>query len=90
MQFRNDIGRETRSALLAVPRGCAGRAGVTQASYWAGTAVALALVLLAGIADWRRLHRRRSIDNVGWVPWRGIQAAAFFMGLGFFILAIKT
>ncbi len=63
---------------------------MTQASYWVGTAAALALALWAGIADWRRIHRRRAIDNVGWVPWRGIQAAAFFAALAFFILAMKN
>ncbi|MGZ8997449.1 MAG: hypothetical protein ACXW2T_01200 [Allosphingosinicella sp.] len=63
---------------------------MTQASYWAGTAVALALALWAGIADWRRLHRRRSIDSVGWMPWRGIQVAAFFAALALFILAVRN
>ena len=63
---------------------------MTQASYWTGTATALMLTVLAGIADWRRINRRRAIDDVGWVPWRGIQAAAFFAALAFFMLAMKN
>ena len=63
---------------------------MTQASYWVAAGVALALAVFAGIADWRRTHRRRAIDNVGWVPWRGIQATAFFLALAFFILAMKA
>ena len=50
----------------------------------------MTLAIVAGIADWRRTHRRRAIDNVGWVPWRGIQATAFFLALAFVIVAMKA
>ncbi len=55
---------------------------------WTACAVALALALAAGIADWRRTRHRRSIDAVGWMPWRGIQVATFFAALAFAILAL--
>ena len=56
---------------------------------WGADGAALALVVLAGVAESRRLHRR-DLDDTGWVPWRGIQAAAFFAVLGLTILALKT
>ena len=62
---------------------------MTQASYWTATAVALALTVVAGVADWRRIHRRKAIDDVGWMPWRGLQAALFFTALAFFMLALR-
>ena len=52
---------------------------------WTADGAALALAVAAGVADWRRTHRRRAIDAVGWVPWRGIQAASLFAA---FLLAI--
>jgi hypothetical protein len=61
----------------------------TQAMIWAADGAAAALILVAGIADWRRTHRRRDLDRAGWVPWRGIQVAAFFAVLLFTILALK-
>lgn len=63
---------------------------MTQASYWTATGAAIALAVLAGVRDWRRIHRRRAIDDIGWVPWRGIQVAAFFAALAFAILAMKA
>ncbi len=63
---------------------------MTQASSWVAAGAALTLAIVAGIADWRRTHRRRAIDNVGWVPWRGIQATAFFLALAFVIVAMKA
>ena len=63
---------------------------MTQASYWTAMGIALATVAVAGVGDWRRMNRRKSIDHVGWVPWRGIQVAAFFLSLGFFVLAMKS
>ena len=63
---------------------------MTQASNCVAAGAALALAVLAWVADWRRTHRRRAIDNVGWVPWRGIQATAFFAALAFVIVAMKA
>jgi hypothetical protein len=44
---------------------------------WGADGAALALVVVAGVADHRR-HHRRDMDAHGWVPWRGLQAAGFF------------
>ena len=56
---------------------------------WAGFAAALALAVLAGVGEWRRNRRREiSLDAVGWVPWRGLQVAAFFAAMAFAILAL--
>ena len=60
----------------------------TQAWMWTADGVAFGLVVLAGLADWRR-GARRSLDAVGWVPWRGIQVAGCFALLVFTVLAIK-
>jgi hypothetical protein len=46
------------------------------------------LVIVAGVADQRR-HRRDRLDDIGWVPWRGIQVAAVFALLVAVILAVK-
>jgi len=59
----------------------------TQDWMWTAAGAALALALLAGVADWRR-GRRRELDSVGWVPWRGLQVAAFFAMLLFAVAAI--
>lgn len=56
---------------------------MTQGWLWGADGAALALVLVAGVADYRR-HHRRDIDATGWVPWRGLQV------LGFFALIILT
>ena len=61
----------------------------TQEWMLAAAGAALALVVLAGIAEARR-SRRRELDAIGWVPWRGIQAAAFFAVLLFAILAWRA
>ena len=58
----------------------------TQGWIWAADGAALALVVLAGLAEWRR-GRRRDLHAAGWVPWRGIQAVGIFAVLGFTILA---
>jgi hypothetical protein len=50
---------------------------------WGADGAALALVVVAGVAEHRR-HHRRDIDATGWVPWRGLQV------LGFFALIIVT
>jgi hypothetical protein len=63
---------------------------VTAQQWLSGTAGAAALLaILAGIAESRR-NRRRNLDRTGWVPWRGIQAAAFFAVLLFAVLAVKA
>jgi hypothetical protein len=49
---------------------------------------ALALALVAGVAESRR-QRRRSLDRPGWVPWRGLQVTAVFGIIAFSILAAK-
>lgn len=61
---------------------------MTQGWLWGADGAALALLLVAGVAEHRRQHRR-DLDNTGWVPWRGLQAAAFFALLAFTILAVK-
>lgn len=60
----------------------------TQAWMWAAAGAALGIVLLAGLAEWRR-GRRRDLDSAGWAPWRGIQVAGFFAALLFAILAVR-
>ena len=50
---------------------------------------ALALAFVAGVAESRR-QRRRSLDQPGWVPWRGLQVTAVFAVIAFSILAAKT
>ena len=49
---------------------------------------ALALAVVAGVAESRR-NRRRSLDRPGWVPWRGLQVTAVFAIIAFTILAVK-
>ena len=49
----------------------------TQQMFWIGAGVAAFIFALALVMDWRR-GRRRNLDDAGWVPWRGIQAFAFF------------
>lgn len=45
----------------------------TQEMLWG---VSGASAVVAGIAEWRR-DRRRNLDQVGWMLWRGIQFIAF-------------
>ena len=61
----------------------------TQHWLWAAAGAALALAVAAGVADSRR-HRRIGLDRPGWVPWRGLQAAAFFATLAFVVFALKN
>lgn len=61
----------------------------TQVWMWSAAGAALGLALLAGVADWRR-GRRRELDSVGWVPWRGLQVAGFFAALVFAVLAVQA
>lgn len=48
---------------------------------------ALAFAVISGFLEWRR-NRRRNLDDPGWVPWRGIQVAAFFAALVFAVLTM--
>lgn len=57
--------------------------------YWWAGGIALLIAIVAGVADARR-HRRNRLDDIGWVPWRGIQVAAVFGLLGVLILALKV
>ena len=59
---------------------------MTAQGLWAAAAAALALAVLAGVAD-RRRERRRNLDESGWVPWRGIQVAALFAAVALAVLA---
>lgn len=61
----------------------------TQAALWTGAGAALAAAIAAGFMDWRR-NRRRDFEAVGWVPWRGIQVAAFFAALAFAVFALRA
>lgn len=60
-----------------------------QAWLWGADGAALALVLVAGVADWRR-QKRRDLDATGWVPWRGLQVLGVFALLAFTIIALKS
>jgi hypothetical protein len=56
---------------------------------WVADGVAVGLALVAGVADWRR-DRRVSLDDTGWVPWRGIQMTSLFAAVAFAILAMHV
>lgn len=56
-------------------------------TWWAG-GIALAIAIVAGVADWRRTNRKK-IDDYGWMPWRGIQVAAMFAVAACAIIAYK-
>ncbi len=59
----------------------------TQEWMWAGDIAALLVVVVAGLAEWRRT-RRTNLDDPGWIPWRGVQVAALFAAIAFTILAM--
>ncbi len=61
----------------------------TQAWMWTADGAALALVLIAVAAEWRR-SRRRNLDNPGWMPWRGLQVAGLFAMLVLTVLAARA
>ena len=60
-----------------------------QAVFWTGAGAALALAVTAGVMEARRT-RRRTFDDVGWVPWRGIQVMAFFAAVACAVLALHV
>jgi uncharacterized membrane protein len=54
----------------------------------AAVALALAVALIAGIADWR--HRRRDdLDRVAWFDWRSVQVFALLAAIIAFSLAMN-
>ena len=61
----------------------------TQGWLWSADGVALALLIVASAADHRR-HHRRDLDSTGWMPWRGLQAAAIFGIIAFTIIALRS
>jgi hypothetical protein len=65
-----------------------GSAMSAQHWYWLAGGAALMIAVMAGVADHRRQNRDR-LDDIGWVPWRGIQVAAAFTALIALILGLK-
>ena len=61
-----------------------------QAWLWTAAGAAFALAVIAGTADWRRTHRRRGLDAVGWVPWRGLQVSGLFAAFLLALLAVHA
>jgi phosphoglycerol transferase MdoB-like AlkP superfamily enzyme len=66
-----------------------GSAMDTQHWYWIAAAAAVLVAIGAGFADHRR-QRRDRLDDIGWVPWRGIQVGAAFSLLVIIVLALKV
>lgn len=58
----------------------------TQAWLWTANGAAVLVALAAGVADRRRVRRRRNIDSVGWAPWRGIHVAAWFAAIALLLI----
>lgn len=52
-------------------------------------AAALAFAIVAGVMEGRRM-RRRDFRKIGWMPWRGLQVAAFFLAMLFVVLAVRS
>ena len=61
----------------------------TQYWLWGAAGAALIVAVLAGFAESRR-HRRTSFEGHGWVPWRGLQVAAFFAAIALAVFAVKV
>ncbi|MBS0478341.1 MAG: hypothetical protein JSR79_03460 [Proteobacteria bacterium] len=54
----------------------------------AAVALALAVALLSGIADWR--HRKRDdLDRVAWLDWRSVQVFALIGAIVAFSVAVN-
>ena len=66
-----------------------GSAMKAQYWYWIAGAVALLLAIVSGVAENRR-SGRESLDEIGWVPWRGIQVAAVFAMLLILFFALRV
>jgi len=56
---------------------------------WTADGALVALAVVAGVADWRRV-RRNSIDGWGWMPWRGVQVMALFAAAGLALLLMHN
>ena len=61
----------------------------TQGCLWSADGAALALLLVASVADHRR-HRRRDLDAAGWMPWQGLQVLGFAAVLLITIIALRA
>ena len=59
-----------------------------QAALWTGAGAALALAVVAGLAEHRR-SRRRDLDKPGWMPWNLIQVIAGIAAVVAAALALK-
>lgn len=55
---------------------------------WTAAAGALAVALIASLAE-RRRSRRHDMDNVGWVPWTLVQVISVAIAVGSFAFALK-
>ncbi len=54
----------------------------------AAVALALAIAVVAGIADWR--HRKRDdLDRVAWLDWRSVQVFALIAAIVAFSVAVN-
>jgi hypothetical protein len=56
---------------------------------WGADGAALALVVVAGVAEHKR-HHRRDVNGYGWVPWRGLQVTGFFGLVLFTMFALRA
>ena len=56
------------------------------AFWWVSSGIAVAVAVLAGVADWCR-SRRANLDAVGWVDWRSFQMFALIAAAGCAIIA---
>ncbi len=57
---------------------------------WATIAAVAAILAVVSILADRRRHKRKSIDDVGFMPWTGISVAAMMVALLSIALAIKA
>ena len=60
----------------------------TQDMLWVTAGAAAVLAVVSGVAEWRR-DRRRDLDRIGWMPWRGLQLMAFGAALLAAALALR-
>lgn len=60
-----------------------------QGSMLTVSALGAALAVVAEVADYRRRHRR-DVDNVGFMPWRGIALASIAVAIFAAAFALKA